>query len=115
MKTECISRCWLRPEGASRTSELLLTDSKGVTMAAPLEHAEFAKHVNTTFRIRLNERETLPAELTEISEHMVSPQQERFWVMFKTSYDVFLGQGQRAFEHALMGNFALFIVPLGLD
>lgn len=84
-------------------------------MSAPLEHAEFAKHVNTTFRIRLNESETLPAELKEISEHMVSSRQERFWVMFKTSNDVFLDQGQRAFEHDLMGSFELFIVPIGRD
>jgi hypothetical protein len=84
-------------------------------MAAPLEHAEFAKHLNTTFRIRLNERETLPAELTEISEHTVSPQQERFWILFKTSNDVFLGQGQRSFEHDAMGNFDLFLVPMSRD
>ena len=84
-------------------------------MSAPLEHAEFARHVNTTFRIRLNESETLPAELTEVSEHTVSPRQERFWVLFKTSNNVFLGQGQRAFEHDSMGSFELFIVPIGRD
>ena len=84
-------------------------------MAAPLEHAEFAKHVNTTFRIRLNERETLPAELTEISEHMVSPQQERFWIVFKTSNEVLLGQGLRSVEHDAMGNFDLFLVPMSRD
>ena len=84
-------------------------------MATPLEHAEFAKHLNTTFRIRLNERETLPAELTEISEHMISPRQERFWIVFKTSNDVFLDQGQRSVEHDAMGNFDLFLVPMGRD
>ena|SRR2546421_512746 len=84
-------------------------------MSTLLEHAEFAKHVNTTFRIRLNERETLPAELTEVSEHMVSPGQQRFWILFRTSNDVFLGQGQRSFEHDVMGTFDLFLVPMSRD
>src|SRR5258708_13184628 len=84
-------------------------------MAVPLEDGEVAKHLNTTFRIRLNERETVPAELTEISEHMASSRQERFWILFKTSNDVFLGQGQRSFEHDAMGNFDLFLVPMSRD
>ncbi len=83
-------------------------------MAARLEHEEFAKHLHEKFRIRLDEQ-TVEAELTEISEHLVSPRQERFSIIFRTSNEMFLGQGQRPFEHDQMGNFELFIVPIGRD
>jgi hypothetical protein len=82
-------------------------------MAVALEHAEFSKHLNTEFRIHLNETETLAAELTNVSEHLVSPAQERFAITFQASGEAFLGQGLRQFEHDQMGSFDLFIVPIG--
>jgi len=84
-------------------------------MAAVLEHEEFLKHLNTKFRIRLSETETVEAELTEVSEHLLSPRQERFAIVFRTSNEIFLGQGQRPFEHDQMGEFPLFLVPIGRD
>jgi hypothetical protein len=84
-------------------------------MAAALEHSEFSKHLNTKFRIRLNEEQTIDAELVEISEHLVSPRQERFSIVFSTSNDFFLGQGQQQMEHDQMGEFVLFLVPIGRD
>jgi hypothetical protein len=84
-------------------------------MTAQLEHEEFAKHLNTKFRIRISENETVDAELTEVSELMVSPRQERFSLIFTTSNDFFLGQGLRAMEHDQMGGFELFLVPMGRD
>jgi hypothetical protein len=84
-------------------------------MAAVLEHEEFLKHLKTTFRIRLSETETVEAELAEVSEHLLSPRQERFAIVFRTSNEMFLGQGQRPFEHDQMGEFSLFVVPIGRD
>ena len=72
-------------------------------MAARLEHEEFAKYLHEKFRIRLNEQ-TIEAELTEISEHLVSPRQERFSIVFRTSNEMLLEQGQRPFEHDQMGS-----------
>jgi hypothetical protein len=84
-------------------------------MAAVLEHEEFLKHLNTTFRIRLGETETVEVELTEVSEYLLSPRQERFAIVFRASNEMFLGQGQRPFEHDRMGEFSLFLVPIGRD
>ena len=82
-------------------------------MAAALEHEEFSKHLNTEFRIHVNESETVAAELTSVSEHLLSAVQERFAITFRTSNDIFLGQGMRQLDHDQMGTFTLFLVPIG--
>ena len=84
-------------------------------MATDLQHEEFLKHLHTKFRIHVSETEVLEAELTDVSELMISPRQERFWLVFRTSNEMLLGQDLRAFEHDAMGNFDLFIVPIGRD
>src|SRR5215510_4343472 len=84
-------------------------------MSARLEREEFAKHLHTKFHIRVSETESVEAELSDVSEHLVSPRQERFAVVFRTSNEVFLDQGQRQFAHDKMGEFILFLVPIGRD
>ena len=84
-------------------------------MTERLEHADFAKHLNSKFRIRVSESETVESELTTVSELLLSPRQERFSLTFRTSNDFFLGQGQRPLEHDVMGQFELFLVPIGRD
>jgi len=84
-------------------------------MTARLEHEDFAKHLNSTFRIRIAESQTVESQLTEVSELLLSPKQERFSLVFRTSNDFFLGQGQRPFEHDVIGEFELFLVPIGRD
>lgn len=84
-------------------------------MSAAPTHEEFSKHVNTKFRIRISEEEAVDAELTEVSEHLVSPRQERFSIYFRTSNETFLGQGMRRLEHDQMEAFDLFLVPMGRD
>lgn len=79
------------------------------------QHAEFLKHLKTKFKIRVSETEAIEAELTNVSEHLLSPRQERFSVVFRTPNESFLGQGMRAFEHDEMGAFELFIVPIERD
>jgi len=86
-----------------------------MNMTPVLEHEEFSKHLNTTFRIYVNETETVESELSSVSERMVSPRQERFSIVFRTSNDFFLGQGMRRFDHDQMGSFDLFIVPIARD
>jgi hypothetical protein len=81
-------------------------------MAAVLEHEEFTRHLNTKFRIQLDEAETLEAELTNVSEHLMSPRQERFSITFRTSNETLLPQGLRRFDHDQMESFELFIVPI---
>ena len=80
-----------------------------------LEHEDFSKNLNSTFTIRLSESETIESELTEVSELLVSPRQERFSIVFRTANEFSLGQGMRALEHEVMGQFDLFLVPVGRD
>ncbi len=84
-------------------------------MPAVLEQEEFNKHLNTKFRIHLNETETVEAELTEVSDLSVTDRQARFAITFRTPNQPFLGQGLRHFEHDQMGAFELFIVPIEQD
>jgi hypothetical protein len=84
-------------------------------MSADLTHEEFSKHLNTRFRVYISETETVDAELVDVSEHLVSPRQERFSILFRTSNEIFLGQGLRRLEHDQMEAFDLFLVPMARD
>ena len=84
-------------------------------MAADLTHEEFSRHLNTKFGIRISETQAIEAELTEVSEHLISPRQERFSIVFRTSNEVLIGQGLHRFEHDKMEPFDLFIVPIERD
>ena len=84
-------------------------------MSGRLEHEDFAKQLNSRFRIQTSDLQTVEAELIEVSEHLVSTRQERFSLTFRTANDFFLGQGQRPFQHDQMGEFSLFLVPIGRD
>jgi hypothetical protein len=84
-------------------------------MAASLTHEEFSKHVNTIFQVQLDESTNVPLELRKVSEHLLSPNQERFSIIFYGSQEQLLGQGARRFQHDQMGEFDLFIVPVGRD
>ena len=81
-------------------------------MATVLEQEEFARHLNTKFRIHVNDAETIEAELTSVSPLLVSDRQQRFSITFRTSNETLLEQGLRHFEHDQMGRFDLFIVPM---
>lgn len=84
-------------------------------MAADLTHEEFSRHLNTKFAIRVSETQAIEAELTTVSEHLISPRQERFSIVFRTSNEVLMAQGLHRIEHDQMGPFDLFIVPIDRD
>jgi len=84
-------------------------------MTDTFEHEVFSKYLNTTFRISLGESNTLEAELVSVGEHLLSPQQERFALVFRGPVQPLLPQAIYRFEHDEMGKFSLFIVPLRQD
>jgi hypothetical protein len=84
-------------------------------MTAGLTHEAFANCLNTTFRICLDDAANIEAQLIEVSEHLVSPKQERFSILFRAPNEVLFGQGTRRFEHDQMGKFDLFLVPISRD
>jgi hypothetical protein len=84
-------------------------------MSAALTHEAFANNLNTIFRIQIDDQRQIEAELTEVSEQLISAKQERFAVIFRAPNDQFLGQGIRRFEHDDMKSFDLFLVPIRND
>ena len=80
-------------------------------MSASLDHETFSKHLNSTFRVKAEDGETVPLKLSRVSELQLSPRQERFAIDFAGPLQPPLGQGSYNFEHDEMGSFVLFIVP----
>jgi uncharacterized protein DUF6916 len=84
-------------------------------MEASLTHEEFSKHLNSKFKVDLDETTSVEVELVEISELKLYPRQEEFAIVFRGPLDAFLGQGAGNFKHEQMGDFELFIVPIRQD
>ena len=86
-------------------------------MSAPLTEAEFSKHVNTKFRVALDE--PLELELTEVKGYLGKAHEqtgmERFSAFFCGPADRYLRQMVYSLEHEQMGTFELFLVPLSRD
>ncbi len=84
-------------------------------MTVALTHDAFARNQNTIFRVRVDDSLAVDLELTKVSEHLLSENQERFSVIFRGPNDQFLGQGTRRLEHDELKSLDLFLVPIGRD
>ena len=84
-------------------------------MGASLTHENFAAQLNKNFRVQIDEANAVDLVLADVSELRLSPKQEQFSVVFHGPLEVFLGQGLRQLEHDEMGQFNLFLVPIGKD
>lgn len=84
-------------------------------MDASLTHENFAAHLNTTFRVQLDETNAVDLVLAEVSELKLFPGQEQFSIVFRGPIEMFLGQGMREFAHDEMSEFQLFLVPIKQD
>ena len=84
-------------------------------MGDSLTHENFAAQLNTKFRVGIDDANAVDLVLAEVSELKTSARQEQFAIVFHGPIEVFLGQGLRQFEHDEMGQFNLFLVPIGKD
>jgi len=88
-------------------------------MPADLTEAEFSKHVNTKFQVRLDAEAAVDLELVEVKGYPGHPgdQQgmERFSLFFKGPGQPALTQSTFSMTHESMGTFDLFLVPLKPD
>jgi hypothetical protein len=86
-------------------------------MSAQLTEKEFSKHVNTKFRVKANQ--PVEIELTQVKGYPGRPEEqagmERFSAYFQGPPDRFLEQKVYSIEHEGMGEFDLFLVPVGQD
>jgi hypothetical protein len=86
-------------------------------MSAPLTEKEFSKHVNTKFRVVIDE--PIELELIQIKGYLSKPDEqtgmERFSAFFLGPGDRYLEQKIYPIEHDQMGVFDLFLVPVSQD
>jgi len=77
---------------------------------------DFEAQLNTTFRLPLEEGE-LAMELIEISdvvaEKTENGQPDAFSIIFETQIQEHVEQGSYVLHHDDMGEFLIFIVPIG--
>jgi hypothetical protein len=78
--------------------------------------AEFAKQVNTDFRVELESPRPIELRLIDVKGRASEPHEqagmERFSVMFTGPADVFLPQDTYRITHPEMGEFYIFLVPI---
>ena len=85
-----------------------------------LKYATFSRLMNETFEIRLSPTEKIPVRLIEAVERDSDNEkgvkhQESFSILFQGPGDKRLDQGTYRFHHPRTFEFALFIVPVGID
>jgi len=80
-----------------------------------LRQAAFEGHRDTAFRVMDGAAVVCDLQLMEIDEHARTPKQETFSLMFLGPLDVFLPQGMRRLQHGELGEFDVFLVPVGRD
>lgn len=91
-------------------------------MLDKLTSGDFSRYLNQTFRIRAESREPLEAELIEVTELGPDPIPDEetsgrrpFSIVLRAPKDTDLPQHIYQVEHAEMGTFGLFLVPIGPD
>jgi hypothetical protein len=84
-------------------------------MGTTLTQENFAAQLNKTFRVQIDEANVVDLVLAQVSELKTFPGQEQFAIVFHGPLEPFLGQGLRQFEQDEMGQFKLFLVPIGKD
>lgn len=87
-------------------------------MPASLTEKEFSQHVNSKFQLKLEQKE-VELELVEVKGYLTGPSEqtgmERFSIFFNGPGDTYLPQSVYRLEHERMGEFEIFLVPIGGD
>src|SRR5258708_14633689 len=84
-------------------------------MAETFEHSQFLENLNSSFRLRLEDGQSLDFRLSEISELNKTERQEFFSVVFCCGLDQVLPQRIYGLEHDKLGRLDLFLVPIKKD
>lgn len=86
-------------------------------MSAILTEKEFSQHLNTKFRVKVDAPQPVELELVEVKGYHNKPEEqqgmERFSVFFSGPADVQLPQKTYPLAHEKMGEFDIFLVPIG--
>ena len=84
-------------------------------MLEDVTKAMFAENVNSTFNLRPETGPPVPLELIELQAGTPHPKYEQFSLLFRGPRAVPLPQRTYEVEHAKLGTFLLFVVPIKQD
>lgn len=82
-------------------------------MSDNLTKEKFAESLNTKFRVGAETAGTVEIELVQLVEGVSTPRQEQFSLLFLGPLDRFLMQKTYRVEHDSLGEFDMFLVPVG--
>jgi hypothetical protein len=75
----------------------------------------FAQNLNTNFWLVEESSDPYAMDLIEIADGHSTPRQEQFSLHFRGAADKIYPQRIYAMKHAAIGDFELFLVPIGRD
>lgn len=80
-----------------------------------LTKQSLTENIATRFKVSLGDNSSLELELVKIDELASAPGQEQLSVIFRGPVDVALPQAIYNLEHERLGQFGLFLVPVGIE
>jgi len=75
----------------------------------------FSQALKSVFYLSVGDGRSVELTLIELRDGRSTPQQEQFALLFRGPEDILLPQGTYPVEHAQLGAFDLFFVPVGRD
>lgn len=78
-------------------------------------YEEFASQANTHFTVRLIPAGQTVLELITVSERKTAASFENYSLLFRGAPDILLQQQTHHLSHEKLGEFLLFLVPVGKD
>ena len=84
-------------------------------MIEKLNSKNFFQNLNSEFKLLAANALPLPLRLAEVTEHNAGPKVEQFSLFFVGPKAPLLQQGIYRLQHEKLGEFDLFLVPLGID
>ncbi|HYG57714.1 MAG TPA: hypothetical protein VD902_06565 [Symbiobacteriaceae bacterium] len=84
-------------------------------MLETLHLSVFREQLQSQFQVDLGSAEPVTLQLTQAADLGSTPRQERFSVVFRGPLDPYLDQRMYPIEHAALGKFDLFLVPIARE
>lgn len=84
---------------------------------ADIDLIAWQEHLSTPFKVHVDGSCYVEVELVEVTElqHHGGPREQPFSLLFRTPQDNQLSQRMYDVQHASLGEFALFLVPMQPD
>ena len=84
-------------------------------MIEELTRDAFAENLNTTLTVNLGQDGAIRMDLVEVSKLREAGRQRMYSLLFRGPLEQPLQQGIYRFKHARLGEFDLFLVPVGKE